>query len=254
MRVLSFRVHHSPASHWRITSYMEHEKGSARKPNPSHEGAMSIGEPRVVLLMGANGAGKSHWTRTHRDELPEHFFNREATTDRLGLCPDATAARSRCLAAEVSFGIETTVTRLWRLGLLREAATRGYVLEAIFVGTADPKINVRRVRRRTERNEGHPVPGQTIRRRWRRVQENLIAQRAAFRSIRIIDSTNDPAVEAARINEDGTTTMVVREPDGWIVGLIAGLQRSGERRRMEARDEDGGIEDLRRTRLGRSRP
>ena len=183
--------------------------------------------------MGANGAGKSHWTQTHRDELPEHFFNREARTDRLGLCPDVAAARTRCLAAGVSFGIETTFTRLWRLGLLREAATRGYAVEAIFVGTADARINVRRVRRRAERNEGHAVPRQTIRRRWKRVQENLIAERAAFRSIRIIDATNDPAVEAARINEDKTTTMVVGQADEWIVALLTGLQRAGTGRRIE---------------------
>ena len=69
---------------------------------------MSVAQPRVVLLMGANGAGKARWTRRHRDELPDQFFNQEATTDWLGLCPDIAAARARCLAARASFGIETT--------------------------------------------------------------------------------------------------------------------------------------------------
>ena len=99
---------------------------------------MSVAPPRVVLLMGANGAGKSRWTRRHRNELPDDFFNREATTDRLGLCPDVAAARAKCLAAGASFGIETTFTRQWRLGLLREAATSGYEVDVIFVGTEDP--------------------------------------------------------------------------------------------------------------------
>ena len=131
--------------------------------------------------MGANGAGKSRWTRHHRDELPDQFFNREATTDRLGLCPDVAAARARCLAAGVSFRIETTFTRRWRPCLLHEAATGGYAVDVIFVGTLDPGINVRRVRRRAECNEGHLVPRHTVRRRWNRVQDNLVAQRAAFR-------------------------------------------------------------------------
>ena len=213
---------------------------------------MSVAPPRVVLLMGANGAGKSRWTRRHRNELPDDFFNREATTDRLGLCPDVAAARAKCLAAGASFGIETTFTRQWRLGLLREAATSGYEVDVIFVGTEDPTINVRRVRRRAKQNEGHLVPHQTVRRRWTRVQENLVGQRAAFRSIRIIDSTNDPPVEAARIDGD-KTAILIKQPATWIITLMKELQQAGERRKIEEKDEDGGIENLQRARFSRSR-
>ena len=152
------------------------------------------------------------------------------------------AARAKCLAAGESFGIETTFTRRWRLGLLREATTGGYAVDVIFVGTQDPTINVRRVCRRAKRNEGHLVPRQTVRRRWTRVQENLVAQRAAFRSIRIIDSTNDPPVEAARIDGD-KTAILIKQPATWISTLIKKLQQAGERRRIEEKDEDGGIEN-----------
>ena len=72
---------------------------------------ISIAPPSLVLLMGANGAGKSRWTRQHREELPDDFFNREATTNRLGLCPDVAAARAKCLAAGASFGIERVSDR-----------------------------------------------------------------------------------------------------------------------------------------------
>ena len=176
-------------------------------------------KPRLVLLMGANGAGKSRWTREHRTELPEHFFNREATTDRLGLCPNVAAARARCLASGTSFGIETTFTRAWRRSLLRDAAAGGFLVDAILIGTEKASINIQRVRERAKRNEGHLVPRGTVRRRWSRVQENLITERAAFRSIRIIDSTNDPPIETARI-DDERRRILIENPAAWISALI----------------------------------
>ena len=40
--------------------------------------------PRFVIVIGANGAGKSTWYRSHRDELPSNFYDADSIAQRLG--------------------------------------------------------------------------------------------------------------------------------------------------------------------------
>ena len=171
--------------------------------------------------MGANGAGKSRWTELNRDQLPELFINREMRTDRSVTCPEAARWRAEALRERASFGIETTFTRAWRHGLVREALERGYSITAIFVGTANASVNISRVRLRHRAGKGHHVAETTVRRRWASVQSNLVEHARAMNVIRIIDSTADPAVEVARIG--GRTEVYLETPPAWTVALLAGL-------------------------------
>ena len=172
--------------------------------------------------MGANGAGKSTWTAAHRAELPDRFFNREATTGRLGLCPDVDRARRACLSERASFGIETTFTRSWRHTLVRVALLAGYRIEAIFIGTASAELNVARVRARHRAGRGHLVPPRTVRRRWERVQDNLVAVAASLATIRLLDSTFEPTRPIAVCDARGTR-LEVAVPPVWCTALLAGI-------------------------------
>ena len=40
--------------------------------------------PKLIIVIGANGAGKSTWCRRHRDQLPEHFYDGDAIAEGLG--------------------------------------------------------------------------------------------------------------------------------------------------------------------------
>ena len=187
--------------------------------------------PRLVLLMGANGAGKSTWTAAHRAELPDRFFNREATTGRLGLCPDVDRARRSCLAERASFGIETTFTRRWRHALVRMALAAGYRIDAIFIGTASSRINVERVRARHRAGRGHLVPPRTVHRRWESVQDNLVAVAGRLATVRLLDSTFTPT-RAIAVYDAAGPLLQVADPPRWCTALLAGL--SGARRRAAA--------------------
>ena len=74
--------------------------------------------PKLIIVIGANGAGKSTWCRRDGDQLPEHFYNADAIADGLGGWNSPTNQRAarklvddrieRHLARNDDFGFEST--------------------------------------------------------------------------------------------------------------------------------------------------
>ena len=93
----------------------------------------------------------------------------------------------------------------------------------LFFGTSDPDLNVRRVRARDWAGECQLVPARTVRRRWRTAQGNLVRVGSVFSSVRIFDSTDDPAVEVVGLGPSGPSVLVP-EPRPWVVALLAGIK------------------------------
>ena len=52
-----------------------------------------MNEPKLTIIIGANGAGKTTWTRKHRDELPQRFYNADPIADGLGSADDPALQR-----------------------------------------------------------------------------------------------------------------------------------------------------------------
>ena len=83
--------------------------------------------PRLVIVIGANGAGKSTWCHHHRRQLPVCFYDADSIAQGLGSYDDASHQRDarvwvdRCieehLAAGESFGFESTYSGASRPGL-----------------------------------------------------------------------------------------------------------------------------------------
>ena len=157
-----------------------------------------MSRPKLVVVAGANGAGKTTWTRRHRNRLPVDFYNADSIAEGLG---DANSpeqqARARALVdREIaerlhhgeSFGFESTYSGSSRPGIVRDASARGYETHAVFLGTNHPQINVARVRRRVLEG-GHDVPVNEIVRRWSAAWENLLGTWEVFDRIDVLDST-----------------------------------------------------------------
>ena len=143
----------------------------ARRAAPAHRSGSAVsdrvfldGRPGFVLVMGANGAGKSTGSVPAGASSPRSSRTARCA-DRSMLCEEAAGWRARRLEERASFGIETTFTRAWRHRLVREAVERGYSLTAVFLGTSRPAVNTARVRRRHRLGEAHLVAPSTIRRR-----------------------------------------------------------------------------------------
>lgn len=54
-----------------------------------------MSEPRLTVVIGANGAGKTTWSRKHRETLPKPFYNADSIAEGLGDANDAALQRRR---------------------------------------------------------------------------------------------------------------------------------------------------------------
>ena len=190
--------------------------------------------PRFVIVIGANGAGKSTWCRAHPEELPSNFYDADSIAQGLGSYNDpALQLEARALVDEridrhlernESFGFESTYSGASRPRIARHAHELGYATYAIFVGTRDPSINIDRVAARVRARTGHDVPESEIRRRWTAAQDNLIKTASVFDRIRILENSNDHTWTVAdHIGRDQRPPAVDAPP--WAARLSVALIR-----------------------------
>lgn len=141
-------------------------------------------EPRLIVFGGANGSGKSTLT---------NFYKRKLETSSILLDPDAVARdlnplepqkaaiqaaryvlqkQQEFLRSSQSFALETTLSSGGNLELIQAAKARGWVVRLLYVGLANPVLNVQRVASRVQAG-GHDVPETDILRRYQRSMANL---------------------------------------------------------------------------------
>ena len=190
-------------------------------------------QPQLLVVIGANGAGKTTWTRRERERLPKRFYNADSIAEGLGDFTDrelqalarqiVDTAIEDDLAARRSFGFESTYSGGSRPAIVRRAAAAGYAVQAVFIGTERHEINVDRVAQRVEAG-GHDVPTDEIVRRWQDAQNNLQATWGAFRRIRVLDNSGVEAVTVAE-KRDGRLHMSAEAPE-WVRKLARGITPS----------------------------
>lgn len=120
--------------------------------------------PEVVVFAGPNGSGKSTFTELLKP--PMDYINADEIKKNLK-CSDLDAAqfaekqREEHIEHMEEFCFETVLSTERNLELLKKARERGYFIRCYYVLTADPMINVLRVRSRVE-SGGHDVPEDKI--------------------------------------------------------------------------------------------
>ena len=130
---------------------------------------MNTGEtaPGLVIVIGANGAGKTTWALANRGVLPKPFYNADSIADGLGDPNDPDLQREarkivddaieRDLQNGRTFGFESTYSGSSRPEMVQRAKKLGYNVQAVFIGTEHHDINIDRVRNRV-REGGHDIP------------------------------------------------------------------------------------------------
>lgn len=134
--------------------------------------------PRLYILCGCNGAGK---TTASYSLLPELFDCREfVNSDEFAksLSPfdpsTASVSASRYMIMRIQylldqgadFSIETTLATRTLVSILKEARERGYKVTILYLWVQSPDIAIKRVRDRVEHG-GHNIPDEVLRRRYR---------------------------------------------------------------------------------------
>lgn len=179
--------------------------------------------PKLTIVIGANGAGKSTWCDQHRARrLPADFYNADSIAQGLGSWNSPRKQRTarevvdhnidRHLAERSDFGFESTYSGSSRPDIVRRAKQAGFTIEAIFVGTTRPEINVKRVARRVATRTGHDVPKKEIHRRWKAAQDNLATTAEHIDLIELLDNSGETRRSAVRIKNGRITDRGSRVP------------------------------------------
>lgn len=124
----------------------------------------TIIKPEITVFAGPNGSGKS--TITDLLKPPYEYINADEIKKHLK-CTDLEAAqlaeqqREQLLIENRNFSFETVLSTRRNLELLKKAKDKGYFIKCFYILTADPIINVARVKLRTLTG-GHDVPEDKI--------------------------------------------------------------------------------------------
>jgi predicted ABC-type ATPase len=184
--------------------------------------------PRLVVIAGSNGAGKTTFYETYLERLPLPFVN----ADRIAksIAPDdpapvayeaaqiADQARRSLLAERRSFIMETVFSDPEgdKIAFLREAADAGYAVILLFIGIDGPDLSVLRVQQRAAEG-GHDVPVDKLVSRFPRTLENLTRALTFAQLVLILDNstTDTPFRHVATWQRGRETYRALREPD-WL--------------------------------------
>lgn len=164
--------------------------------------------PRIYVLAGVNGAGKSSiGGAAVRVRGGEYFNPDEAARQLLAANPKLTQTEAnsaawqhgrrlleRAIAERLTFAFETTLGANTIPRLLAEAAGQGIEIHLWYAGLSSPELHLARVRARVKKG-GHDIAEADIRRRYEHSRLNLIHLLPHLTELRMYDNSAevDPA-------------------------------------------------------------
>src|SRR6201999_431337 len=186
--------------------------------------------PRLYVLAGVNGAGKSSIGGAMIRESGADYFNPDEAARRViaanpGLDQvraNATAWHEgrrlleRAIHERKDFAFETTLGGSTMPRLVAEAAPQGFEVRVLYVGLASPDLQIERVGNRV-RAGGHDIPESSIRRRWRHSRLNLVQLLPHLTELRVYDNSADANPAAGRAPRP---VLVLHLDHGEIVGPL----------------------------------
>ena len=160
--------------------------------------------PRIYVLAGTNGAGKSSVAGAMFRARGAAYFNPdEATSQILAANPGITLAEAnsaawgqgkrlleRAIAERLDFAFETTLGGHTIPALLDTALSAGVEVRVWYVGLPSAALHIARVRARVA-NGGHDIPEAKIRDRYDRSRVNLIHLLPRLTELRLYDNSDE---------------------------------------------------------------
>lgn len=184
--------------------------------------------PRIYVLAGVNGAGKSSIGGAAFRAFGADYYNPdEAARALMAVNPglsqtEANAAAWRrgkelleqAIAKRLDFAFETTLGANTIPRLLAEAASQGIEVHVWYAGLSSPDLHIERVRARV-RKGGHDIPEADIRRRFENSRLNLVHLLPKLTALRLYDNSPeaDPDTGQAPVPR-----LVLRMDHGKIAG------------------------------------
>lgn len=160
--------------------------------------------PRIYVLAGVNGAGKSSIGGATFHAAGIEYYNPDDVARKLkaaipGL--SQTQANSNAwqqgklllenaIEHRLDFVFETTLGANTIPRLLSEAVAKGVELYVWYIGLSSPELHIKRVRARVLKG-GHNIPDADIRRRYKHSRLNLIHLLPKLAALRVYDNSTD---------------------------------------------------------------
>ena len=190
--------------------------GVARAPKARRAKAI---DARLVVIAGANGAGKSTYSASYRDDglivIDPDTIARDEQLSAVGAGRVAVQRIRHALASNTSFGMETTLSGHLPFSVMRDAAAREYRVSLVFIGTGNVETNVRRIRDRVALG-GHDVPEADVRRRYTRGLQNLRFAVERANDVALYDNSETAGFVLVAISHD-TELIATQAPPAWLV-------------------------------------
>ena len=158
--------------------------------------------PRIYVLAGTNGAGKSSIGGAIFREKGANYFNPDEAARRILSANPSTSQEDANIAAwnegrrlleraideRRDFAFETTLGGQTIANLLQKAASSGIEVRVWYVGLRSLELHIARVRARV-RKGGHDIPEEKIRERYVRSRWNLIQLLPRLTELRVYDNS-----------------------------------------------------------------
>jgi len=160
--------------------------------------------PRIDVLAGTNGAGKSSIAGATIRASGADYYNPDEAAQRIkDTNPGMSQAEAnslawqegkrlleRAISERLNFGFETTLGGDSITRLLERAIEEGIEVGIWYTGLSSPELHIERVRARVARG-GHDIPDADIRRRYSRGRENLIRLLPRLTELRVYDNSQE---------------------------------------------------------------
>ncbi len=167
--------------------------------------------PRLYVLAGVNGAGKSSVGGAAFRASGADYYNPDeaahallAASRGLGQAEangmawaQGTRLLRQAIAERLDFAFETTLGGSTITRLLVEAASQGIEVYLWYAGLSGPDLHIERVRNRV-RKGGHDIPEPDIRRRYDHSRLNLIHLLPSLAALRIFDNSAEADPDSGR--------------------------------------------------------
>ena len=168
--------------------------------------------PRIYVLAGVNGAGKSSiGGAAFRATGADYYNPDEAARELLAANPALTQADAnsaawrkgvellkRAIGERKNFAFETTLSANTIPRLLAQAASQGIEIYVWYVCLSSPELHIERVLARVRRG-GHNIAAELIHRRYEHSRLNLIDLLPRITALRIYDNSADADPAAGKI-------------------------------------------------------
>jgi predicted ABC-type ATPase len=170
--------------------------------------------PQIYVSAGTNGGGKSSiFGAMIRDKGADYFNPDEAAHRILAANPtislsDANSVAwhqgvrllQRAMHDRLDFAFETTLGGRTITQMLRTAISRGCQVRVWYVALSSPELHIARVKLRVAKG-GHPIPDDTIRKRYDQSRTNLIELLPGLAELWVYDNSEDadPAAQVPPI-------------------------------------------------------